>query len=109
VRKLRLHTEASQEAIEAAEWYERQRPGLGADFQRAVDAALDLIEEGIVPLGPVPSAAGARGVKRLGLKRFPFDVMVVERRTEVVIIAFAHHARRPGYWRARRRSSPAPR
>ncbi len=102
MRKLRLHAEASQEAIEATEWYERQRPGLGADFQRAVNAALDLIEEGIVPLGPVPSAASARGVKRLGLKRFPFDVVAIERSTEVIVIAFAHHARRPGYWRERR-------
>jgi len=67
---------------------------------------LDLVEEGIVALGSVLSTAGARGVKRLGLKRFPFDVMVVERRTDVVIIAFAHHARRPGYWRERWRSAP---
>jgi hypothetical protein len=103
MRALRLHAEASQEALEAAAWYERQRPGLGADFQRAIDAALDLIEEGIVPLHPVPSAARARGVKHLGLKRFPFDVVVVERDTEVLVIAFAHHARRPGYWRQRLR------
>jgi hypothetical protein len=102
MRTLRIHAEAAQEALEAAAWYERQQPGLGADFQRAIDAALDLLEEGIVPLRPVPLAARARGVKRLRLKRFPFDVIVVERETEVLVIAFAHHARRPGYWRHRR-------
>jgi hypothetical protein len=101
MRALRFHAEASQEALEAAAWYERQRPGLGADFYRAIDAALDLIEEGIVPLRPVPLTARARGVKRLGLKRFPFDVIVVERKTEVLVLAFAHHARRSGYWRLR--------
>jgi len=52
---------------------------------------------------PVHSAAKVRGVKRLILKRFPFDVVVVDRPTEVFVIAFAHHARRPGYWRQRRR------
>jgi hypothetical protein len=41
-------------------------------------------------------------VKHLGLKRFPFDVVVVEHGEEVLVIAFAHHARRPGYWRQRR-------
>jgi hypothetical protein len=36
-----------------------------------VDAALDLLEEEIVPLVSVPGIAGTRGVKRLLLKRFP--------------------------------------
>ncbi len=102
MRPVRIHEAASQEAIEAATWYEHKRPGLGAEFQRALDLALDLLEEDIVPLLPVPSSAHARGVKRLILKRFPFDIVVVERRTEIFVIAFAHHARRPGYWRQRR-------
>jgi toxin ParE1/3/4 len=102
MRKVRIHEAASQEAIEAAAWYEDQRPGLGADFQRAIDIALDLLEEDIVPLLPVPLSAHARGVKRLILKRFPFDIVVVERPTEILVIAFAHHAKRPGYWRKRR-------
>jgi len=103
MRVVRIHEAASREAIEAAAWYEDQRPGLGVEFERAIDAALDLLEEHIVPLSPVPFSARARGVKRLILKRFPFDVVVVERQSEVFIIAFAHHARRPGYWRLRRR------
>ena len=102
MRPVRIHEAASQEAIEAATWYEHKRPGLGAEFQRALDLALDLLEEDIIPLLPVPSSAHARGVKRLILKRFPFDIVVVERRTEIFVIAFAHHARRPGYWRQRR-------
>jgi toxin ParE1/3/4 len=104
MRVVRIHEAASQEAVEAATWYELKQPGLGVEFQRAIDAALDLLEEEIVPLSPVPSSAQARGVKRLILKRFPFDLVVVERRTEVFVIAFAHHARRPGYWRQRRHS-----
>jgi toxin ParE1/3/4 len=103
--KLRIHAEASNEAIESALWYERQRPGLGTEFQRAIDAALDILEEGLVPLRPVSLSAQARGVKRLGLKRFPFDVIVLESPGEVFVIAFAHHARRPGYWRERRPGS----
>jgi hypothetical protein len=105
MRSVRIHEAASEEAVEAAAWYENQRPGLGADFQRAIDRALDLLEEGIVPLSPVPTTAKALGVKRLVLRRFPFDVVVVERPDEVLVLAFAHHARRPGYWRQRNRDS----
>ena len=32
MRTVRILADAAEEAIEAAAWYERQRPGLGADF-----------------------------------------------------------------------------
>lgn len=104
MRKLRILAAAAEEATEAAAWYEMQRPGLGAEFERAVDAALDLLEEEIVPLTSVPGVAGERGARRLILKRFPYDVVVRERGAETVVIALAHHSRRPGYWRGRLRT-----
>ena len=104
MRKLRILAAAAEEAAEAAAWYEMQRPGLGAEFERALDAALDLLEEEIVPLTSVPGAAGKRGARRLILKRFPYDVVVRERGAEIVVIALAHHSRRPGYWRDRLRT-----
>src|SRR5258706_7064840 len=61
MRALRIHEAATDEAAEAAAWYERERPGLGAAFEHAVDVALDLLEEDIVPLASVPGAAGKRG------------------------------------------------
>ena len=76
--------------------------GKGGSFsEHAIDAALDLLEEAIVPLTSLMGAAGTRGVKRLMLRRFPYSVVVSERATEIFVIAFAHHARRPGYWRER--------
>lgn len=104
MRVVRIHAEAAEEAAQAAAWYEKERPGLGADFEHAVDAALDLLEQEIVPLTAVPGAAGTRGVSRLKLKRFPYSVVVRERGTEILVIAFAHSSRRPGYWRGRLRS-----
>jgi toxin ParE1/3/4 len=101
MRRLRIYAEAANEAAEAAAWYEKERPGLGEDFARAVDAALDLLEEEVVPLVALSGAAGARGVKRLFLRRFPYAVIVRESPEEILIIAFAHAARRPGYWRRR--------
>jgi toxin ParE1/3/4 len=41
------------------------------DFERAIDAALDVLEQDIVPLTSAPGVAGFRGVKRLLLRRFP--------------------------------------
>ena len=49
MRPARILEEASQEAAEAATWYESEQPGLGAEFFAAVDAAIDAIEENSIP------------------------------------------------------------
>lgn len=104
MRAVRIHAAAAEEAAEAAAWYEKERPGLGHEFERAIDAALDLLEHDVVPLVAVPGEAGERGLKRLILRRFPYAVIVLERETEIFVIAFAHQSRRPGYWRDRLRT-----
>jgi toxin ParE1/3/4 len=104
MRVIRFHESAAEEAVEAAAWYELQRPGLGKEFDSAFEAALDLLEQEIVPLTPVPGAAGALGAMRLMLKRFPYDVVVLDHRGEAFVLAVAHRSRRPGYWRDRQRA-----
>ena len=102
MRKVRVLEAAASEVVEAAAWYEERNSGLGQAFGRAVDAALDLLESDGAGLVPLPGVAGTRGLQRLVMKRFPYDVVVVERSaTEVLVVAFAHHSRHPGYWRGR--------
>jgi hypothetical protein len=104
VRRVSILEEAAEEAIEAAAWYERERAGLGVEFSDAVDTAIDLLEDEIVPLTIMLGAAGARGARRLVLKRFPYDVVVSVLPEEIVVVAVAHQSRRPGYWRDRLRT-----
>jgi hypothetical protein len=101
MRTVRILEEASQEAIKAAAWYEYEQPGLGAEFFAAVDAAIDVIEENFTPLLPLPEEAGHTGAKRLVLERFPYDIVAIELPEETVVIAVAHHSRKPGYWLGR--------
>ncbi|WP_341581718.1 hypothetical protein [Marinobacter metalliresistant] len=104
MRIVRILEEASQEAIEAAAWYESEQPGLGAEFSAAVDATIDVIEENVIPLSPLPQEVGDTGAKRLILERFPYDIVAIELPEEAVVIAVAHHSRKPGYWRKRSQS-----
>jgi len=101
MRRVRILDAAANEATEAAAWYELQRPGLGAEFSLAIDAALDLLEEQVVPLSSAAGVAGQRGAKRLILRRFPYDIVVRERVDEIIVVAVAHQSRRPGYWKNR--------
>ena len=101
MRTVRILEEASQEAIEAAAWYEYEQAGLGAEFFAAVVSAIDVIEENFIPLSPLPEEAGNTGAKRLILDRFPYDIVAIELPEETVVIAIAHHSRKPGYWLGR--------
>lgn len=101
MRRIRILAEASDEAVAAAAWYDRERPGLGAEFEQALSAALDLFEEHLAPLVPVPGLSGSRGAKRLLLRRFPYSIVVRESDEEYLVVAVAHQYRRPGYWRDR--------
>jgi hypothetical protein len=101
VPKVRILRQAAEEAAAAATWYEQERRGLGGEFAEAIEAAIDIIKDGFLSLSPMPGNSGALGAKRLILRRFPYDIIVVGRSDEMIIVTFAHHSRKPGYWRDR--------
>jgi plasmid stabilization system protein ParE len=98
-RRLRTHPEAAEEFLSAAEWYELQRPSLGTQFEAEVDAVLADLESGLAVSSWVRGRN--RKVRRIILKRFPYDIVFLEHGEGIVVVAVAHHARRPGYWRHR--------
>jgi len=99
--RVRVDEAAAHELEEAADWYEKEAPGTGERLLDAFENALSLLREEPIPLASATGRAGQLGAKRLLLHRFPFDVVVVEEGGELVVIAVAHHSRRPGYWRSR--------
>lgn len=98
---VRIHEAAAVEAEEAAAWYEQKQPSLGADFARSLHAALELLQEDLVPDVAAHGQAGSRKVRRLILKRFPYDVVFINLSDALLVLAFVHHARGPGFWRQR--------
>jgi toxin ParE1/3/4 len=105
MRPVRVLHEAAQEAVKAAAWYESQSPGLGVEFETAIQAAIDVLEGQIVPLISLSGLASKHRLMRLVLRRFPYSVIVLDRDDETLVVAIAHHSRRPGYWRDRQTAS----
>ena len=95
-----LHPEAEREFTEAALYYERQLPGLGADFIASV-------EEGMAELREFPSRwRRIDAVVRRGLlRRFPYAFYYWEKMPgeELEILSISHSKRHPLYWAARRK------
>jgi plasmid stabilization system protein ParE len=95
VRNLRA---ASEEFAAAVQWYEEQRPGLGAEFYDAVIETTDRIETHPEIGAPVSPDQRTR---RLLVQRFPYQAVYHLLADEVIIVAVAHLKRRPGYWKKR--------
>jgi toxin ParE1/3/4 len=90
--------EAELEYLQAVGFYEDQRTGLGArliaEFERTIQHAVER-----------PHAwkmVQASGIRRIDLKRFPYAIFFrAAPGGQLQVTAFAHHRRRPGYWRRR--------
>lgn len=84
---------ARDEFLRAVEFYEDQHPGLGEKLVAEVETAIEVLENS--------SRAGApfgEETRRLVLSHYPFDIVYTVENNETIIIAVAHHRRKPGYW-----------
>lgn len=97
MKKLRVLAEARQEFVNALRWYRRQAPAfaeaLALEYRRIVHHARQFPDA-----GAVETATESMTVRRHLLHQFPYKVLTVNLQDQVVVIAFAHTKRKPGYW-----------
>jgi toxin ParE1/3/4 len=93
---LRLHPGALRELHEAAAYYDAEGPGLGSVLVNEVERAFTQI------LRFPEAAPRVRGeVRKKSVAVFPYSVVYALTDDALVVLAVAHHARRPFYWSAR--------
>ena len=80
--------------------YSEAQPGLRERFAAAVEGAA--ARALAFPLVGSPSHSGTRS---LIVQGFPFSIVYRPEEDGILIVAVAHHARRPWYWKARARDS----
>src|SRR5438552_7932416 len=91
-----VRDDARRELFEAGDYYEKHRPGYGQLFFADVEREFALLME-----FPLIGKRVSRSVRRRTLSGWPYSIFYQLRDEELVIIAIAHHRRRPGYWRSR--------
>lgn len=95
------HPEATSELLEAIRYYHRKRAGLGDDFAARARAALrDVVDSPdtwprVLDWNEPPVLRGRK------FRAYPYRVVYYIRADEIVVIAYAHEKRRPGYWQGR--------
>ena len=98
IRPIRTAKFASEELTAAVQWYERQRPGLGAEFFDAILGTIDRISE----TPETGSSLKTVEARRMLVAGFPYQIVYRISANEIRILAFAHLKRRPDFWRHRR-------
>jgi plasmid stabilization system protein ParE len=88
-----FHRLAELELNEAIEYYELERPGLGAAFLNEVERCVRSISEH-PEAGPVIRA----DVRRRLLRRFPYGLLYSVKSDGIRILAVMNLKRRPSYW-----------
>ncbi len=96
--RIRVHSDAATELVEAVRWYDSKRRGLGGEFVDEVAEAIDRVAQNPKAGGPLSADDKTR---RVLVSRFPYQLVYRLRPGEVVVVAVAHMKRRPGYWRDR--------
>lgn len=91
---LRFTAPATLELRAAADYYDSQSPGLGSRFTQSVaELCLMILDQ------PLAGSEVAPSIRRRLVRRYPYAVLYAIESEDVLVLALAHHRRRPGYWR----------
>lgn len=80
-----LHPTAEADIETARDWYDEQRPGLGAEFLGCVGEAMVSLEQ-----NPIRHAVYYRGLRRLLTSRFPYKMLYLVEGTDVHVLRVLH-------------------
>lgn len=94
--KIVFKPEAERDLIEAADWYEQKRTGLGADFVHEIGSTIDRIAD-------MPEAyRKVRGeLRRALVRRFPYAIYVLVSAGFLTVYGIIHQRRAPHVWQSR--------
>ncbi len=92
-----FHEEAEQEIFDAANFYEEVSHTLTIEFFDELFSVIDT-----VVASPNRNQEISKGFRKSNLKRFPFKVVYKIENEKIVVVAIAHHKRKPNYWKKRK-------
>lgn len=94
--KVSILSVAESEFSEAAAHYEEAEPTLGEVFVEHITRSITYISDN----PQIGNSIGKR-TRKISLSKFPYNLIYVVSGDAIVIVAIAHHSRKPIYWRDR--------
>lgn len=106
--RIRFHDEAVAELRDAVNYYETERPGLGARLLAHVEARLgdaQLMPAIVTSIADAPPDVPA---KRVRLSQFPFVLIILIEKEELLVLSVSHSRREPLHWLSRAKGPDPP-
>ncbi len=91
-----LRPQVEAELLDAADWYDAQRVGLGEQLLICVEAAIARVAR-----SPESCERVHGEVRRALVRRFPYCVYYKVEGEALLVLAVGHERRKPGYWAER--------
>ena len=91
--------EAEDEIDHALAVSQASDPRVAAEFRRDIDDAVAAVAANPAVAARIPRTP----CRRFIMTRFPYSILYAEEPNVIRNVAFAHHKRRPGYWKKRLR------
>jgi plasmid stabilization system protein ParE len=98
MRSVRYHETAEVELLAEVEYLELCAEGLGRRFLEEIRGA-----ESLIARFPEASEEIRPGVRKRVVRKFRYSLIYTLEEEGPLILAVAHHSRRPGYWAGRLR------
>ncbi len=95
--KVIVRPEAEDDLKDAFSWYEDKRRGLGYDFLLHVDAGINFINR-----NPEIHPIEYKGTRKHLIKRFPYKIIYLVEKEQIIVLAVIHGRRRPALIKKRR-------
>jgi plasmid stabilization system protein ParE len=96
VTPIAYHEAAEQELYDQIGYLELRAAGLGRRFFEEVKRA-----ESLISRFPYAATEILPGIRKHPLRKFQFSLIYTLERGSALILAAAHHSRRPHYWTSR--------
>jgi len=92
-----FHPVAQTEHLESVAYYETKRAGLGASYLAEFETIMTVVSENPhrYPVEKEPE------IRRVRMKRFPYNILFREFENSVQVLAVAHKRRHPKHWQSR--------
>lgn len=85
MRNIVFRASANAELVAAKTWYDQQRHGLGDEFARSLESAINRVAR-----NPFAAPAVHKDVRRVLLKRFPYSVFYIADDDNTVVLSCLH-------------------
>lgn len=88
-----FRTSANKQLVAAKAWYDQQRQGLGDEFARSLESAINRVAR-----NPFAAPAVNKNVRRVLLKRFPYSVFYIVDGDCLLVLSCLHTRRASIDW-----------